>query len=374
MKVIFPIFAFYPAQLGGPCNTIYWQAKNLIKKNIRCLVITRNIGIEQYDIKFNTSVNIDDIETYFNHESKFIPVRSIYRLFTEIQKKDIIHLSSFFLPITIPSIIIAKINGNKIIISPRGELSPNAIKYKSIYKLFYLNFIKIISSGIYFHSTSNQETFDIKKYFNKNIIKQLPNYIELENKINQPVSNNLLFIGRIHPIKAIENLISAISLTTIFKEKDFKLLITGPIEDFDYYHSLKALIIDLNLSNSVKFLDPVKGIEKKNLYASSYLTILPSHSENFGNVVVESLNMGTPVIASLGTPWKILNQNNAGLHVKNSPKALSEAIDSILKLKEEDYQEMRVNSINLVENEFSIQKNINKWESFYKEINDEKDR
>ena len=38
-----------------------------------------------------------------------------------------------------------------------------------------------------------------------------------------------------------------------------------------------------------------------------------SKSENFGNVVVESLSQKTPTIVSKYTPWKIIEKNNARL-------------------------------------------------------------
>ena len=53
---------------------------------------------------------------------------------------------------------------------------------------------------------------------------------------------------------------------------------------------------------------------------------MPSHNENFGNVVVESLSQGTPVIASTGTPWKILEKYHAGYWIKNNPENIAKKI------------------------------------------------
>ena len=50
--------------------------------------------------------------------------------------------------------------------------------------------------------------------------------------------------------------------------------------------------------------------------------ILPSKSENFGNVVIESLIEGTPVIASKGTPWEELDENRCGFHIDTSNSSL----------------------------------------------------
>lgn len=40
--------------------------------------------------------------------------------------------------------------------------------------------------------------------------------------------------------------------------------------------------------------------------------LLVSESENFGNVIIEALSQGTPVIASCGTPWAEIEKKNAG--------------------------------------------------------------
>ena len=53
------------------------------------------------------------------------------------------------------------------------------------------------------------------------------------------------------------------------------------------------------------------GEEKNKVIASNMALVLPSKSENFGNVVLEALAQGTPVIASKNTPWQILDLKNA---------------------------------------------------------------
>jgi glycosyltransferase involved in cell wall biosynthesis len=104
------------------------------------------------------------------------------------------------------------------------------------------------------------------------------------------------------------------------------------------------------------------------LYAKAYALILPSETENFGNVVVEALNHGTPVIASKGTPWSILETYNAGYHCSNDPELLSKAIDKLLSLSHIDYNEMSANSIKLVEDKFDVNSNILKWITVYKQV------
>ena len=72
----------------------------------------------------------------------------------------------------------------------------------------------------------------------------------------------------------------------------------------------------LGLEHKVKFERPVEGLENKNCSQALIVRFLISESENFGNVVIEAMAQGTPVVTSLGTPWSILKENNVGYHIK----------------------------------------------------------
>ena len=58
---------------------------------------------------------------------------------------------------------------------------------------------------------------------------------------------------------------------------------------------------------------------------------MPSHTENFGIVATEALFQNTPVIASKHTPWEILETEQAGFHIINTPQVISQAVITILK-------------------------------------------
>jgi glycosyltransferase involved in cell wall biosynthesis len=109
------------------------------------------------------------------------------------------------------------------------------------------------------------------------------------------------------------------------------------------------------------FIGHVSGPEKDFLYASSYFTLLLSHSENFGNVVVESLCQGTPVITSKGTPWEDIDRYKAGFWIENAPSAIAKVIDKIIILDSAEYNAYRLNSRYFVESNFDIEKKVDNW-------------
>ncbi len=89
---------------------------------------------------------------------------------------------------------------------------------------------------------------------------------------------------------------------------------------------------------------------------------MPSITENFGNVVVESLAQGTPVIASKGTPWQILEETNAGYWIEVDVESIKNCIDTVISLNDYEYQKMRKNAFATVDNHFNIEKNIVNWD------------
>jgi len=95
---------------------------------------------------------------------------------------------------------------------------------------------------------------------------------------------------------------------------------------------------------------------------------MPSITENFGMVVVESMSQGTPVIASTGTPWQILEEEHAGLWVAPQIKDLTNSVDKILALTETEYSLYRKNAHTLVCDKFDMEKNIQDWVQAYQSV------
>ena len=105
------------------------------------------------------------------------------------------------------------------------------------------------------------------------------------------------------------------------------------------------------------------------LLNESRFLVLPSEAENFGNVVVEALSQSTPVIASLGTPWRSLNEHNAGIWCDCSPESLRLQIEKLLDLPEQEYKIMCANAKRLVEEYFNIHTAKNNiWCRIYEEF------
>ena len=85
-----------------------------------------------------------------------------------------------------------------------------------------------------------------------------------------------------------------------------------------------------------------------------------SKSENFGNVIVEALSQGTPVIASKGTPWLKLNEKGAGWWIDAQAEQVATTVDELLRLDDVSYEKMRDASY-AFSREYDIFTNIDRW-------------
>ena len=148
---------------------------------------------------------------------------------------------------------------------------------------------------------------------------------------------------------------------------DYVFKIVGCVENQfkDYYNRLQQLIEKLNLKSKVVFTGPINGDNKYSIIANARFMFLVSNSENFGNVVLESLSQGTPVVASKGTPWQSLEESKAGFWIDNNPKEIANCIDRIMSYSEKEYYLKRENAFALAKR-FDVYDNINQWETVLK--------
>jgi glycosyltransferase involved in cell wall biosynthesis len=370
-KILIPIGFFYPAENGGPALTLYWITKSLKKLNVDVTVITTTNGIKDGVITPNQWVETEAGNViYLATGNPNYSLRYLYFSLKSIKNFNIIVITSMFALSSLIFVIFAQISNKKIIISPRGELDPKALIYKKPLKKIIIMIYNLLSSkNLHFHVTSEMEYSYFKRTINSKFrVEVIPNYISLpEKEVRSTTIDYLLYIGRFHAKKAIKNLIFAVSNSEIFRNSKFQLLLAGDYKN-EYGKEIMKIVNKLGLQQKIKFIGEVKKKEKEKLYANAYVTILPSHTENFGNVVIESLAQSTPVIASTGTPWKQLNEYGIGSWVSNEPEFIKMAIEEFIHLSSFDYQEMRNRCRPFVESEYDVKKGVNKWIEYFQSL------
>jgi len=367
MKWLFVTMNFPPSNIGGVSVSIYNLSKELIKNNIDLKVLTTNYGISATSILTNRWLKHSDIDVLYIDTKKLrFSFGFILEGFRQINNVDAIHLSSIFYPPTLVFGIYGILRRKKVLLSVHGELSQAALNFKSWKKFPYLYIMRLIfNNKIIFRATSEIESASIKNYFRKSKIIIIPNFETFDLPLINMRVNQFIFLGRICPIKSIEKLILACSISKAFKREKFKLLIVGPVlnEFRAYFDSLIELITKVELENNILFLGNIDSPEKEILISQSKALLLVSQSENFGNVVLESLAQGTPVISSKGTPWQQLENHNCGYWIENSSEEIATKMDEFIVMSKDRYNDMSANAL-LLSKEFSAAKIIPMWIEF----------
>lgn len=269
----------------------------------------------------------------------------------------IIYFNSFFnykftiLPLLLYKL--KKIDASKIIIAPRGQFSPGALRLKRYKKRLFIILSKIIGlyGNVLWHATSDLEKEHIQKIFG--------------DKIHVAVANNLTsnynglsydkcikkhkgelkvaFVSRIHPKKNLKfaiQLLSKIKGTVIFN-------IYGPIEDVKYWEDCKREITLLPPNVKVVYQGVVSHEEVIAVFKNHHVFLFPTLGENYGHVISEAFIGGCPVIVSDQTPWRGLEALHVGwdISLKDKQKYTS-VLEGLIDMRKEEYENMSMNAFN----------------------------
>jgi glycosyltransferase involved in cell wall biosynthesis len=104
----------------------------------------------------------------------------------------------------------------------------------------------------------------------------------------------VVFLGRLHHKKGLPLLLDAFARGA---PGNAVLVVVGPDEDGSRPR-LERQASHLGIADRLIFTGMISGSMKFAALADSDLFVLPSQQENFGNAVVESLAVGTPVLIS----------------------------------------------------------------------------
>lgn len=150
---------------------------------------------------------------------------------------------------------------------------------------------------------------------------------------------NILFTGRIEPLKGIDTMLRAMALIQkkrpdVLKNACMAIIGGDPwADDLDEEMArLQQLREDLNIHDLVTFLGAKDQEILPNYYAAAEMVVMPSHYESFGMVALEAMAMGTPVIASeVGGLAHLVKDCVTGYHVPSrDPNALAGRIYELL--------------------------------------------
>jgi glycosyltransferase involved in cell wall biosynthesis len=299
-------------------------------------------GPGDLEVPLATPVNIDGVLV------RYFPVSRMRRLCwcptlksalkREAAAFDLLHLHSVFQWPTWAAARAAREAGIPYIVSPRGMLGLEVIRRKSPWvKSAWIRLIeqRTLREAAGLHVTAELEREEILA-----LQLTLPRIFCVPNGVNWPDRRSslaagpfadiarpyALFLSRIDEKKGLDRLLAAWRWVP-----DLTLIIAGN-DECGYRRTLERIIEENALGARVRFVGQVSDEHKWALYEHAAMFVLPSYSENFGNVVAEAMAMGCPVVVTpeVGLAG-FVHESAAGVVVAGAPAALAEAVRSLLR-------------------------------------------
>lgn len=311
MKLLLIVPSFHPyIENGGPVIFLYELLKNLSRKNIKITVLTSKYSYlnKKYNLKDTVIVNKNYKIKYYPITYKKFSFRLCLQIFKKINNYDLIYYNSFF---NIYLIIILLFSKKKIFLSPRGQtITTNILKKRFYLKKVFLKIINFYKNKIIYIFSSNYEYLNsnLLMICNKIVIPNASSFVPskanenifIKKKNKKP--KKIITISRLSKRKNIDLVIKV-----AMKLNSFQFEIYGP--DFGELNNLKSLIKENNIKN-IKIYNPLNPNQIKSKLKNSYIFLLPSENENFGNVFLESIQHYVPIIFLKGSYWDEINKKN----------------------------------------------------------------
>lgn len=306
-----------------------------------------------------------------------------YRPFSGVWKKtvvdlldsvrpDIVHVNCCWTPDCAMIQRLAQKRGYKVVLTPHGMLEPWIIKrhyWTRKVPALWLYQKAAVQRANCVQATAESERDNLLKLgYNSNIkvVRLGIDAESIEMKRSWKKSRQILFLSRVHVKKGINFLVEAADVLRN-ELQGYKILVAGE-GDADYVEAMKRMICDRGLQDIVKLIGGVYGDEKWRLFQTSDFFVLPTHSENFGLAIAESLASGTPVITTVGTPWSDLNSSEAGAWIEIGTEPLVETLRRFLSLTEDELETMGRNGRKLIETKYSAHVMAEQMMEVYKSV------
>lgn len=291
-KIFLPANEFFPTQIGGVARSIL----QLTKLNHEILVFTSLKGISDSGAWSNRIKTFNNASVRYSGSENLV-WKDIPVLIKLIRDVELCYCNSVFSKYSLVTIIVAWLLRKPILLSPRGELFDSAVSTKRpVAKRFVIALVSIfVKEGLV---SSESEKIIFKEYFSSASVRVIANPVYSPDlKGDVKFRKKLIFLGRIAPIKNLERVIG-LDYASIGWNFD----IYGPVErQHDKYYTSLSLKAEFGIS----YKGVLNDNEKWDTLTNYGFLVLPSLSENFGNVVVEAISQGIPVIISKGVPFDV---------------------------------------------------------------------
>ena len=282
------------------------------------------------------------------------------------QQMDWIHFG--FITMAVRRENIAATINAKMAISIRGyDISIYPLKYRGCYdrvwgkvdkvhsiskdllKVAYKNGLKKNTHSTIINPAIDTNTFNIK-------------YEKLNNIKNKKLK--ILTVARLHWKKGLDYTLEALGILAD-KKIPFEYLLIG---EGNSREQLLYTIDNLGLKEKVHLLGAIQHNQIKRYYLNSHIYLQFSIQEGFCNSVLEAQAMGllTFVSNAEGLSENVINEKTGWVVPKRKPEILARKIISVINSDEKNLNQIRLNAMTRVKEEFNLVNHSKLYDEFYK--------
>ncbi|GAB3927741.1 XrtY-associated glycosyltransferase XYAG1 [Mucilaginibacter myungsuensis] len=373
MRILQINASYKPAYIyGGPTMSVSKLAEQLVNAgcDVKVFTTTAN-GDNELDVTPNEVIIVDSVPvTYFSRILKghihFSP-KLLAAVWRNCWQYDVVHIHAWWNTVSVLSCFIAMARGVKVVVSPRGTLSAYSFAHKnSFLKQAIHNLIgRPLLNRTHIHTTSTYEETKLTRVIEPVKYFVLPNFVALSDANSnaafvQSDKLKLVFFSRIDDKKGLDVLFKALALV----KRPYALTIAGGGDPI-FIDTLKKQAQNLNILAHINWIG-VQNENKFDMLAGHDIMILPSRDENFGNVVIESLSVGTAVIVSpnVGLSDYVI-ENSLGWVTPNQPVMIAELI---AKLQYQDLALIRQQAPVVIRDHFDEKALTAKYLAMYQQV------
>lgn len=258
------------------------------------------------------------------------------------------------------------------VITTHGNLSPVALSFSAAKKRIAARWFadSLLRSASALHALNEAERRNIRSYGLRQPVIVVPNGVRLPEEQNVDVNCRarvraqlghrrcLLFVGRLHPIKGLGELLRVVAGVRCARE--WALVLAGP-EERGYRAELHDLARELGIEGAVLFAGPVYGEEKRAWLEAADLFVLPSKSEGFPLAALEALAHRVPVLLTRACNFPEAAACGAGVETGNGLDELASALRALIASAPDTRRAMGERGRRLVERAYT-------WESVARKL------
>jgi len=348
VRILHVVPSYLPAwRYGGPIRSVHGLARAQAAAGDEVEVFTTDAdGPGRLAVPNDRPVDRAGVAVHYFRLGR--PAR-LYRspamgaaLARRISQFDVAHLHSVFLWPTLAAARAAERAGVPYVVAPRGMLVAELIALRGSWRKrawIALFERRTLAGAAAIHVTSAAEARDLAQLgLDLAPVAPVGNGVELDADPEPEGAGDaaavartraagpyLLCLGRVAAKKRLELAIAAIAA-----HPELRLVVAGN-DDEGLTPRLEARAAELDVAGRVAFLGEIRGGAKRELLAGAVALLLPSASENLGNVVLESLAAGRPALVSpeVGAA-ELVARADAGRVVAGGAAAWSAAVGELL--------------------------------------------